>query len=101
MCEVISLVEYKKRIEEKKLEQELVSLKSEVDALLEGVDEEDLFRPYMSSEPHGDIDTLLESALGPGNLDPAEDALLTAYFTLLYDGRSDLADLVMEILKMK
>ena len=99
MCEVISLVEYKKRIEERKLEQDLVSLKSEIDSLLEEIEEEDLFQPYMSSD--GDINALLGSALGPGNLDPAEDALLTAYFTLLYDGRSDLADLVMEILKMK
>ena len=101
MCEVVSLVEYKKRIEEKKLEQELVSLKSEVDYLIGEIDEEDLYQPYMSAESQTDINTLLEGPLGSGDIGPTEDALLTAYFMLLYDGRSDLADLVMEILKMK
>ena len=101
MCEVISLIDYKKRIEEAKLEQDLVSLKSEVDSLLEGLEEEDLYRPYMSPHTQGDLDALLDSSLGGEDLDPSTTALLSAYFTLLYDGRSDLADLVMEILKMK
>lgn len=45
-----------------------------------------------------DINALAASGIEIG---PSESALFNAYYTLIHEGREDLAELVMEILKMK
>ena len=96
MCEVVSLSDYKKSLEQKKEKIELDSLWRQVDEIMEAIGEVES-EPYYPSMD-SDIDALVASGIQIG---PSESALFHAYYTLIYEGREDLADLVMEILKMK
>jgi len=96
MCEVVSLSDYKKSLEQKKEKIELDSLWRQIDEIMEVIGEIES-EPYYSSTD-SDIDALVASGIQIG---PSESALLNAYYTLIYEDREDLAELVMEILKMK
>ena len=98
MCEVVSLSDYKKKIEEKKKveeAEELASLQSMVDQVMKSLGEIEP-EPYLSDQQ---IDNLIYGGLT--HIGPSETALFNAYYTLLDEGREDLAELVMEIIKMK
>ena len=98
MCEVVSLSDYREKIEKRKKEKEeaelsdLQDMVDEVMSLLGDIEPE----PYLSSNQ--DIDSLIYGGL---TLGPSETALFNAYYTLLGENREDLAELVMEIIKMK
>ena len=94
--EVVSLSEYKKSLEKKKESIELEGLWRQVDEIMDAIGEiePEPYYPVMES----DIDELVASGIQIG---PSETALFNAYYTLIREGREDLADLVMEILKMK
>ena len=96
MCDVISLSDYKKKLDDAKEEQEVDSLWEQVDEIMERISEiePETYYPPMQT----DADALAASGIQIG---PSESALLNAYYTLINEGRDDLADLVMEILKMK
>lgn len=96
MCEVVSLSDYRKSLQKKKEELELEDLYRQVDEIMERIGE-------VESEPYypvqdSDIDALVMSGIQIG---PSETALFNAYYTLVFEGREDLAELVLEILKMK
>ena len=96
MCEIISLSEYRQKIQDQKDDQEIGQLWNMVDEIMDRIGEID---PEPYHEPlQTDIDALSASGV---QLGPTESALLNAYYSLLYEGREDLADLVMEIIKMK
>ena len=98
MCEVVSLSDYKKKIEEKKKveeAEELASLQSMVDQVMKSLGEIEP-EPYLSDQQ---IDNLIYGGLT--HIGPSETSLFNAYYTLLDEGREDLAELVMEIIKMK
>jgi len=96
MCKVISLSAYRKSIEKKKEDTELISLQSSVEEIMTLIGDIEPKPYYTPSEL--EIDNLIYGGLEIG---PSESALFNAYYTLLYDGREDLAELVMEIIKMK
>lgn len=96
MCEVVSLSDYKKSLEKKKEEIELDSLWSQVDEIMDIIGEIEP-EPYYHADDSA-VDTLAASGIQIG---PSESALFNAYYTLIHEGREDLAELVMEILKMK
>lgn len=96
MCNVISLSDYKKKLDEVKEEQEIDDLWEQVDEIMEKIGEIEPEGYYNSMQT--DIDALVASGIQIG---PSESALLSAYYILIGEGRDDLADLVMEILKMK
>ena len=101
MCEVVSLSDYKKKIEEKKKveeAEELASLQSMVDQVMKslGEIEPEPYNPYLTDQQ---IDNLIYGGLT--HIGPSETALFNAYYTLFDEGREDLAELVMEIIKMK
>ena len=96
MCEVVSLSDYKKSLEKKKEEIELDSLWSQVDEIMDIIGEIEP-EPYYHTDD-SDINALTASGIEIG---PSESALFNAYYTLIHEGREDLAELVMEILKMK
>lgn len=96
MCEVISLSDYRQKVQDQKDDQELQQLWQMVDEVMDrigDIDPEPYHQPLQT-----DIDALVASGIQIG---PTESALLNAYYSLIYDGREDLADLVMEIMKMK
>ena len=95
-CEVVSLSDYKKSLEKKKEVVDLEGLWRQVDEIMDAIGEiePEPYYPIMDS----DIDALAASGIQIG---PSESALFNAYYTLIHEGREDLADLVMEILKMK
>lgn len=96
MCEVISLSDYRKQVQAQEDEKELDCLWVMVDDVMDRIGE---IEPEAYHEPlQTDIDALVASGVQIG---PTESALLNAYYSLIYEGREDLADLVMEILKMR
>ena len=96
MCEVISLSDYRQKVQDQKDDQELQQLWQMVDEVMDRIGDIDP-EPY-HQHLQTDIDALVASGIQIG---PTESALLNAYYSLIYDGREDLADLVMEIMKMK
>jgi len=96
MSEVISLDKYRASLKDKKLDNEINFLKNQVDSLLERLEE-------IEPQPYNDpTQTIMDSMIGNNMvMGPSESALLNAYYTLMYEKREDLADLVLEILKMK
>lgn len=96
MCEVVSLCNYRKSLKQKKDSLELESLYRQVDEIMNLIGEPEP-EPYFPSQD-SDIDVLIMSGIQIG---PSETALFNAYYTLVFEGREDLAELVMEILKMK
>lgn len=96
MSEVISLDKYKASLQEKKLDNEISFLKNQIDSLLERLEE---IEPQPYNDPTQVVtDVMIDNHLVMG---PSESALLNAYYALMYEKREDLADLVLEILKMK
>jgi len=96
MSEVISLDEYRSSLQEKKLDNEINFLKNQIDSLLERLEE---IEPLPYNDPTQSVmNTMFDNNFVMG---PSESALLNAYYTLMYEKREDLADLVLEILKMK
>jgi len=96
MSEVISLDKYKASLQEKKLDNEIKFLKNQVDSLLERLEE---IEPQPYNDPTQTImDTMFDNQLVLG---ASESALLNAYYTLMHEDREDLAELILEILKMK
>ena len=96
MSEVISLDKYKASLQEKKLDNEIKFLKNQVDSLLERLEE---IEPQPYNDPTQTImDTMFDNRLVLGT---SESALLNAYYTLMHEDREDLAELILEILKMK
>ena len=96
MSEVVSLCDYRKAIKQKKDSHDLENLYRQVDEIMGLID-------MSSPEPcsflqDSDIDELITSGI---QLGPSETALFNAYYTLVHEGREDLAELVMEIIKMK
>ena len=96
MSEVVSLCDYRKAIKQKKDSYDLENLYRQVDEIMGLIDESDP-EPY-SLLQDSDIDELIMSGI---QLGPSETALFNAYYALVHEGREDLAELVMEILKMK
>jgi len=97
MCEVVSLSDYREKIEKRKKEKE----EDELNDLQDMVDEVMSMIGDIKPEPYlsdNDIDSLLYGGL---TLGPSETALFNAYYTLLGENREDLAELVLEIIKMK
>jgi hypothetical protein len=94
--EVVSLSDYRKKLEKKKDYLELEDLWNQVNEIMDAIGEiePEPYYPIMES----DVDALAASGIQIG---PSESALFNAYYTLIHEGREDLADLVMEILKMK
>jgi len=96
MSEVISLDKYKASLQEKKQDSEINFLKNQIDSLLERLEE---IEPLPYNDPTQTVvDTMIDNNLVMGS---SESALLNAYYTLMYEKREDLADLILEILKMK
>lgn len=96
MSEVISLDKYRASLQEKKVDNEILLLKNQVDSILDRIEE---LEPQPYNDPTQSVlDTMTSNNLVLG---PSESALLNAYYTLMYENREDLADLVLEILKMK
>lgn len=99
MGEIISLEEYRNYL----ASSEIDTLKKEVRELIEEFEEAETNSSYFIdySSPYID-DVFVENlTTGGSQLGPSENALLGAYYSLLYEDRKDLADLVLEILKMK
>jgi len=95
MCEVICLSGYKKSLENKQKEDDLEFLYNQVDAIMERIGEIEPEGFYGNDDV---IDGLLNSGL---TLGPSESALFSAYYSLMGEGREDLAELVLGILEMK
>jgi len=95
MCEVICLSGYKKNLENKQKEADLEFLYNQVDAIMERIGEIEPEGFYGNDDV---IDGLLNSGL---TLGPSESALFSAYYSLMGEGREDLAELVLGILEMK
>lgn len=96
MSKVVSLDKYRSSLQEKKLDNEISLLKNQIDSFLERTEEVD---PQPYSDPNQSVmNTMFDSTLV---MSPSQSALLNAYYTLMYEKREDLADLVLEILKMK
>jgi len=96
MSEVISLDKYRASLQEKKLDNEINFLKTQVDSLLERLED-------IEPQIYPDLTQTVMDTMVSNNqvMSPSESALLNAYYTLMYEKREDLADLVLEILKMK
>lgn len=95
MCEVICLSDYRKNLENKQKEADLEFLYNQVDAIMERIGEIEPEGFYGNDDV---IDGLLSSGL---TLGPSESALFSAYYSLMGEGREDLAELVLGILEMK
>jgi len=95
MCEVVSLSEYKKSLEKKQTQIELDFLYQQVDEIMEKIGE-------IEPEPFYNNDEIVDGLLKNGlQLGPSESALFSAYYSLIGEGREDLAELVLGILEMK
>jgi len=95
MCEVVSLSEYKKSLETKQAEIELDFLYQQVDEIMDRIGE-------IEPEPFYNNDEIVDGLLKNGlQLGPSESALFSAYYSLICEGREDLAELVLGILEMK
>jgi len=95
MCEVVSLSEYKKSLEKKQTQIELDFLYQQVDEIMEKIGE-------IEPEPFYNNDEIVDGLLKNGlQLGPSESALFSAYYSLVGEGREDLAELVLGILEMK
>lgn len=95
MCEVVSLSEYKKSFEKKQTQIELDFLYQQVDEIMEKIGE-------IEPEPFYNNDEIVDGLLKNGlQLGPSESALFSAYYSLIGEGREDLAELVLGILEMK
>lgn len=95
MCEVVSLPEYKKSLEAKQKETELDFLYQQVDEIMDQIGE---IEPEPFYNNYEIVDGLLKNGL---QLGPSESALFSAYYSLIGEGREDLAELVLGILEMK
>jgi hypothetical protein len=95
MCEVVSLSEYKKSLEKKQTQIELDFLYQQVAEIMEKIGEIEPGPFYNDDEI---VDGLLKNGL---QLGPSESALFSAYYSLIGEGREDLAELVLGILEMK
>ena len=95
MREVVSLSEYKKSLEKKQTQIELDFLYQQVDEIMEKIGE-------IEPEPFYNNDEIVDGLLKNGlQLGPSESALFSAYYSLIGEGREDLAELVLGILEMK
>ena len=95
MCEVVSLSEYKKSLEKKQTQIELDFLYQQVAEIMEKIGE-------IEPEPFYNDDEIVDGLLKNGlQLGPSESALFSAYYSLIGEGREDLAELVLGILEMK
>jgi hypothetical protein len=95
MCEVVSLSKYKKSLEKKQTQIELDFLYQQVDEIMEKIGE-------IEPEPFYNNDEIVDGLLKNGlQLGPSESALFSAYYSLIGEGREDLAELVLGILEMK
>ena len=95
MCEVVSLTKYKKSLEKKQTQIELDFLYQQVDEIMEKIGE-------IEPEPFYNNDEIVDGLLKNGlQLGPSESALFSAYYSLIGEGREDLAELVLGILEMK
>jgi len=95
MCEVVSLAEYKKSLEQKKIELEVDFLYKQVDEIMDRIGE-------LEPEPFYNNDEIIDGMIKSGlELGPTESALFSAYYSLIGEGREDLAELVLGILEMR
>lgn len=95
MCEVVSLSEYKKSLEKKQTQIELDFLYQQAAEIMEKIGE-------IEPEPFYNDDEIVDGLLKNGlQLGPSESALFSAYYSLIGEGREDLAELVLGILEMK
>jgi hypothetical protein len=95
MCEVVSLAEYKKSLEQKKIELEVDFLYKQVDEIMDRIGE-------LEPEPFYNNDEIIDGMIKNGlELGPTESALFSAYYSLIGEGREDLAELVLGILEMR
>jgi len=95
MCEVVSLIDYKKKLDLKREEEEISLLREKIALLSDELSDLESSPFY---NPEDTIENLLNGSL---ILSPSESALFGAYYTLIGEGREDLAELVMGIIEMK
>ena len=93
MGELIDLKEIRKQFEAKEQENEIEELYSQLDGLMERLEESDPLEFFgLSHTSDTDSNNFV--------LSPSVSALYNAYYTLISEDREDLAKLVSEIIKM-
>jgi len=102
MNNIVYLSDYKKNLEFNKENEILDALYLELSEIINNLcEQEPIDSPY--NEEHNDFwcDVLSYNGIKSIPNTSSESALLNAYYSLTAENRNDLADLVLEILKMK